>query len=33
MKGKRKGELMRKIIINAPFLPLLRNFINKTLEN
>lgn len=32
-KGKRKGALMRKFIINAPFLPLLRNFINKTLEN
>ena len=24
---------MRKIIINSLFLPLLRNFINKTLEN
>jgi len=33
MKGKRKGVLMRKFIINNPFLPLLRNFINKTLEN
>jgi len=32
MKGKRKGVLMRKIIINTPFLPLLRKFIKKTLE-
>lgn len=31
-KGKRKGVLMRKIIINTPFLPLLRKFIKKTLE-
>ena len=33
MKGKRKGALMRKFIINALFLLLLRNFINKTIEN
>ena len=32
MKGKRKGVLMRTIIINTPFLPLLRKFIKKTLE-
>jgi len=33
MKESGKGLLMRKIIINSPFLSLLRNFIKKTLEN